>query len=101
MRAQKLEGRIFLRPQAGGKREGRRRTSSSRVLRGGSWNNNDRDNLLSSNRNNNNPTNRNNNIGFRVVLGLDEARKGANAFHVRGMRRGKVLRRQGGTGCAP
>ncbi len=64
------------RPWAGKNREERRRTSSSRVLRGGSWNNNNRDNLLSSNRNNNDPTNRNNNIGFRVVMGV-EARKGA------------------------
>jgi hypothetical protein len=49
---------------------------ADRVLRGGSWNNNDPDNLLSSYRNNDDPDNRNDNIGFRVVLGVDgSARK--------------------------
>lgn len=39
------------------------------VLRGGSWANND-NNVRAANRNNNNPNNFNNNIGFRVVVGV-------------------------------
>ena len=48
----------------------RRQRTTARVLRGASWNNNNPDNLLSSNRNNTTPDNRNNNLGFRVVLGV-------------------------------
>ncbi|MEI6341466.1 MAG: SUMF1/EgtB/PvdO family nonheme iron enzyme [Verrucomicrobiota bacterium] len=49
---------------------------ADRVVRGGSWNNDDRANLLSSYRNNDEPDERNDNIGFRVVLGVEgSARK--------------------------
>jgi hypothetical protein len=70
------------------------------VLRGASWNNNNPDNLLSSNRNNNDPTNRNNNIGFRVVVGVGE-RKGAYVIRYGVMRRGKDLRRLGRRSVPP
>ena len=62
---------------AGGSERGR----GTRVLRGASFNNDNPDNLLSSNRNNNSPDNRNDNIGFRVVVGV-----GASSRKVPGYR---------------
>jgi hypothetical protein len=60
-----------------------------RVLRGGSWNNNP-NNCRSANRNRNNPDNTNNNLGFRLVVGVVACTLHGESLRV-GIRRENVV----------